>query len=243
MKILVFIINNIKFYGEFMNLAEAKRLLKHNGYIVEEYDMITMKTSVPVQKRLDTFLDIVDTLGANSIPKKAIDTVVETIRDMIRSGAKKAEVARFGMGTNKEDLKRLLMMLNKAGIGAELKYGSKFLPYKIIITFDEDYEADKTLKDASISEKIKTLRYRLQDINGEDCSEVIPNTIETAYMEGRERAKVYISINKKDTVDKILQCLKELNFTTHLIKVEQVRFRRYTHYEATFLVGWKIEME
>lgn len=231
-----------------MNLTEARQILENSGYILEEYDMSTYKTSIPVKKRIETFLDMIDALGTNNIPQNMVDDLIDEIKFIFRTGTKKAEFRVFNYKCDKHDVERLVMMLNKAGIGAELKttkgitFGAFVRPYSIVLNIDDDYESDESLKNENIETRLNALKYKLQGA----CSvghlsfeydNMIRHIFED-FENGKNRSSILINMKNEEEMNTITKIFNDLNFPVSFSEAKEykTRYSKTPYLECHFII-------
>lgn len=230
-----------------MNLNEARQILENSGYILEEYDMSTRKTSIPVKKRIETFLDMINALGTNNIPQNMVDDLIDEIKFIFRTGTKKAEFRVFNYTCDKHDVERLVMMLNKAGIGAELKtakgitFGGFLRPYSIILNIDDDYESDESFKNENIVTRLNALKYKLQGACSSLCSFEYDNMISHIFEDfenGKNRSSILITVKNKEEMNTITKIFNDLNFPVSFSEAKEykTRYTKTPYLECHFII-------
>ena len=79
---------------------------------------------MPASERIDTFQQIVDTLGAGSL-SEAVPDIVRKLKNMVADGVRDCKAGSLTWGARR-DAERLVNMLEQAGIGAEIRDNRKF---------------------------------------------------------------------------------------------------------------------
>lgn len=96
------------------------------------------ESTLPASERVNTFLEIVDTLGpGDSIDRKVCETIANSIRRMIATDTPVAYIGSPSWSVSEHDVERIKMMLEQSGIGVEIEHRPSFTngrPFKITLT-------------------------------------------------------------------------------------------------------------